>query len=94
MQGQVDIGRAVDDLHPSHRRGGQLQQAKVFARFQKGNLLSVDPQRLGAPLVWEPSRGGALFPHLYAPMPTSAVVAERLLDLDADGVPLLGALEP
>ena len=29
-------------------------------------LVGVDPQRLGAALRYEPSRGGALFPHLYA----------------------------
>ena len=28
---------------------------------------------LGAALRWEPSRGGALFPHLYAPLPLTAV---------------------
>lgn len=38
-------------------------------------LLAVDPGRLGAELRWEPSRGGALFPHLYAPLPVEAVVA-------------------
>jgi uncharacterized protein (DUF952 family) len=38
-------------------------------------LLTVDPTSLGADLRWEPSRGGDLFPHLYAPLPTGAVVA-------------------
>jgi uncharacterized protein (DUF952 family) len=40
-------------------------------------LLTVDPERLGAELRWEASRGGALFPHLYAPMPAGAVLAAR-----------------
>jgi uncharacterized protein (DUF952 family) len=38
-------------------------------------LLAVDPDRLGVDLRWEPSRDGALFPHLYGPLPVSAVTA-------------------
>jgi uncharacterized protein (DUF952 family) len=68
--------------------------AKHFRGAADLMLLSVDPERLGAPLTWEPSRGGALFPHLYAAMPASAVVAERAIALDGDGVPMFGALEP
>jgi uncharacterized protein (DUF952 family) len=57
-------------------------------------LLEVDPTALGAPLTWEPSRGGALFPHLYGPMPTAAVRSVRPLELDSEGAPVIGALEP
>jgi Uncharacterized protein conserved in bacteria len=40
-------------------------------------LLAIDTDRLGDHLRWEaaPKRGG-LFPHLYASLPVSAVVAE------------------
>jgi uncharacterized protein (DUF952 family) len=42
-------------------------------------LLVVDPQRLDAPVRMEPGvppgPGGMLFPHLYGPLPVSAVVA-------------------
>lgn len=38
-------------------------------------LVAVDADRLGAALKWEPSRGGALFPHLYGVLPMSAVVS-------------------
>lgn len=31
-------------------------------------LLAYAVDDLGAALKWEPSRGGALFPHLYAPL--------------------------
>ena len=37
-------------------------------------VLKIDPNALGAPLRWEVSRGGEPFPHLYAPLPVSAVV--------------------
>lgn len=81
-------------IHFSTAQQAQETAAKHFRGVADLMLLSVDPARLGAPLVWEPSRGGALFPHLYAAMPASAVVAERALELDAAGVPMIGALEP
>ena len=36
-------------------------------------LLAVDDAALGADLKWEPSRGGQLFPHLYAPLTMAQV---------------------
>jgi uncharacterized protein (DUF952 family) len=81
-------------IHFSTAAQARETAAKHFKGVGDLMLLSVDPDLIGAPLKWEPSRGGALFPHLYAAMPTSAVVAERVLELDADGVPMIGALEP
>lgn len=46
-------------------------------------LLAVDPARLGPQLVWEASRGGELFPHLYGPLPVAAVTWAADLPLDA-----------
>lgn len=40
-------------------------------------VLTVDADSLGAALRWEPSRGGALFPHLYAALDCDAVVDAR-----------------
>lgn len=39
------------------------------------HLAKVDLAHLGDAIRWEPSRGGALFPHIYAPLPLSAVLA-------------------
>ncbi len=55
-------------------------------------LLTVDPHILGEALRWEPSRRGALFPHLYGTLPLSAVRSVCDMPLDADGVPLLPPL--
>jgi uncharacterized protein (DUF952 family) len=55
-------------------------------------LLAVDPHRLGEALRWEPSRHGALFPHLYGTLPLTAVGSVCDIPLDADGVPLLPRL--
>jgi uncharacterized protein (DUF952 family) len=48
-------------------------------------LLAVAAEKLGPALKWEPSRGGALFPHLYGPLPAKAVVAVHDLPLGPDG---------
>lgn len=48
-------------------------------------LLSVDAAALGDILKWEPSRGGALFPHLYGPLPLAAVIRVDDLALGPDG---------
>jgi len=40
-------------------------------------------------LRWEPSRGGALFPHLYAPLDPAWVRRAEPLALDARGVHVL-----
>src|SRR5262245_39930962 len=60
--------------------------ARHFAGQRGLLLLAVDTDRLGEDLRWEPSRGGALFPHLYGPMPIDAVVGETALpdDLPTD----------
>lgn len=49
-------------------------------------LVAVDGDALGEALVYETSRGGALFPHLYGPLPLDTVLWEKPLPLDADGV--------
>lgn len=48
--------------------------AKHFAGQTDLVLLTVDEAPLGEALKYEPSRGGALFPHLYGPLPLNAVV--------------------
>lgn len=42
--------------------------AKHFAGEDDLWLAAVDETALGEDLKWEPSRGGALFPHLYRPL--------------------------
>jgi uncharacterized protein (DUF952 family) len=55
------------------------QWAETLARHfagQRGLLLvAVEADVLGPRLKWEVSRGGALFPHLYGPMPTGLAVS-------------------
>lgn len=48
-------------------------------------LVAVDGALLGDALKYEASRGGDLFPHLYAHLPMDAVVWEKPLPLGPDG---------
>lgn len=59
--------------------------AKHFAGAEGLVLLALDPDALGAALKWEPSRGGALFPHLYAPLRLADVLWHAPLPLGPEG---------
>ena len=59
--------------------------ARHFAGQSGLLLVAVDGAALGEALVYEPSRGGDLFPHLYGPLPMSAVLSESPLPLGPDG---------
>ncbi|MCC4243933.1 DUF952 domain-containing protein [Stappia indica] len=62
--------------------------AKHFAGQEGLVLVAIEAEALGEDLKWEPSRGGALFPHLYGELDMSAVRWVRELPLGADGVHL------
>lgn len=55
--------------------------AKHFAGAEGLMLLALEAEALGAALRWEPSRGGALFPHLYGPLRLADVLWARPLPL-------------
>ncbi len=59
--------------------------AKHFAGQGDLLLVAVDTVALGEALRWEPSRGGALFPHLHAALPVAAVSWVKPLPQSADG---------
>lgn len=71
------------------------QVAGTFARHYAARsdlmVLAVPTDTLGEALVWEPSRGGALFPHLYGVLPVERVAWAAPLRLDEAGRPVLDA---
>jgi uncharacterized protein (DUF952 family) len=73
------------------------QAAETAARHFAGRsdlvLVAVDADALGADLRHEPSRGGALFPHLYGTLPLSAVRWVKPLLLGPDGRHVFPELE-
>ena len=48
-------------------------------------LVAVDDARLGSAIRYEPSRGGALFPHLYGALDPAAVLWVKPLPLASSG---------
>ena len=86
----VYAGSAVDLADGYIHMSGADQLVETARRHYAGRddlvLVTVDLAGLGDDLKWESSRGGALFPHLYAPLPVAAAAGERTLSVDADGL--------
>ncbi len=59
---------------------------KHFAAQRGLLLVTVNASKLGTSLRWEPSRGGADFPHVYGVIPMAAVERVDPLPLGEDGV--------
>jgi len=81
---------AAIDLTDGYIHFSTAEQAvETAARHFAGQgglvLVAVEAAALGDALRYEPSRGGALFPHLYGPLPMQAVRWVRPLPLGADG---------
>jgi uncharacterized protein (DUF952 family) len=84
-------GSAVDHqdgyIHFSTAAQSAETARRYFAGLEDLVVLEVEGDDLGEALRWEPSRGGDLFPHLYAPLPVGHVRAVHDAPLDAAGIP-------
>jgi uncharacterized protein (DUF952 family) len=91
-------GSAVDHadgyIHLSTFEQAPETAAKYFAGRSDLLLVAVEAEPLGEALKWEASRGGALFPHLYASLPVAKIRWVRALPLGADGKHVFGSLDP
>ncbi|AAL52791.1 DUF952 domain-containing protein [Brucella melitensis] len=87
----VDIADSY--IHFSTAAQVRATAAKHFAGQSDLLLVHVDAQALGQALKYEVSRGGALFPHLYAPLPLTAVVKVEPLPLGPDDLHIFPELE-
>ena len=67
----VDIADSYIHLSTADQVQGTLD--KHFAGQDGLVIAEIDLVPLGDLLKWEPSRGGALFPHIYGPLPMHAV---------------------
>ncbi|MEQ1549159.1 MAG: DUF952 domain-containing protein [Chakrabartia sp.] len=61
-------------IHMSTTDQVEETMAKHFAGQTGLVVASIDLTPLGEAVKWEASRGGALFPHLYADLPMGAVL--------------------
>jgi len=66
----------------AHQVAGTL--AKYFVGREDLVLVAIDENSLGAALRHEASRGGDLFPHLYAELPTTSALWVRTLPWDGE----------
>jgi uncharacterized protein (DUF952 family) len=89
----VYAGSSQDRAHGFIHFSTAAQLPESARRHRSGQadlvLLAVDPRELGEALRWEPSRQGALFPHLYGPLPMPAMRSVSDLPLAQNGVPLV-----
>jgi beta-hydroxylase len=73
----VDLADGFIHLSSAEQVDGTL--TRHFAGRADLMLVEIDLVRLGTAVRWEPSRGGALFPHVYGELPLAAVTAARPL---------------
>jgi uncharacterized protein (DUF952 family) len=70
-------------------------EAAIQASTPGGSEVALDswvkPRHDKGLLRWEPSRGGELFPHLYAHLPLTAVRSATPVELADDGTPIIPA---
>lgn len=79
-------------IHFSTAEQVKATAAKHFAGQHDLLLVAVDGSLLGDKLKYEVSRGGALFPHLYAGLPVNLIQSVVALPLGDDGVHLFPEL--
>ena len=87
------LDRADGYIHLSTASQAEATLRKWFAGRSGLIVAAVDAAALADALRYEAARGGDLFPHLYAPLPMSAVRWTRAIRDLADGGHALDALE-
>ena len=89
-------GSAVDleDGYIHLSTAEQLEETarRHYAGRERLRLLEVDLDLLDA-VKWEPSRGGALFPHQHGHLPVAAVLTDRPLSVSVEGDMIVGAAD-
>lgn len=86
------VDHADGYIHLSAADQLAVTAAKHYAGQSDLMLVEVDLDALGDALIWEPSRGGALFPHIYGPLPVTATRGVRTLSVSADGEMILSEI--
>jgi glutathione S-transferase len=84
-------GRSLDDegfVHCSHPNQLEGVANRFYGDIAELVLLHIEPELLDAEVRIEPATEGGreLYPHVYGPVPTSAVVATTWWDRGDDGM--------
>jgi uncharacterized protein (DUF952 family) len=84
-----DSLEAVGFIHLSRPEQVHLPANRLYAGRMDLVLLRIDPDRVNAPIRWEPGMptdpDSMLFPHLYGPLPVSAVTSVTPYRPEPDG---------
>ena len=85
----VFSGAGIDlsDGYIHFSTAGQVEETARRHFRHRDNLVLVAVDTAGLDIMWEPSRGGDLFPHLYDDMPVASAVSVTALTCDDEGVP-------
>lgn len=96
-QWDAAVARGAYDGSADDRRDGYIhlstagQLAGTLAKHFRGqaalHLIAFNAAALGPALQWETSRGGDLFPHLYATLDPRLALWQRPIPIGRDGVP-------
>lgn len=85
----VDLADGYIHLSTASQLG---ETAERHFAGQRGLICAaINLDALGDMVRWEPSRGGALFPHVYGVLPRSAVLAAGSMPIGADNRHVLPA---
>lgn len=79
----IDVEDGYIHLSTADQLAGTID--KHFAGRDDLHIVAVDLAAYADKLRWEPSRGGQLFPHLYAPLLLETAVAYSPLERHGDG---------
>lgn len=80
------VDRADGYIHFSTGEQVRETAARHFVGQADLVLVAVEAEALGPALKWQPSRGGALFPHLYGELSLRAVAWVKPLPLGPDNL--------
>ena len=78
-------------IHLSTKAQLDVTANKYFTGARDLVLVAIPASSLGSALVFEPSRGGELFPHYYGSLPVALARWVRALPLDDAGRPCVAA---
>ena len=82
-------GAPVDQADGYIHLSTAMQADETLARHFAGQddlvIAAIDLDALGGAVRWEPSRGGALFPHVYGRLTLDTVIAYGPVQREADG---------
>jgi uncharacterized protein (DUF952 family) len=88
-----EVDRRDGFIHFSTASQAGETARKHFAGQSDLVLVAVDEAKVGDRLRYEAARGGALFPHLYGSLATSAALWVKPLPLAVDGSHIFPGLE-